>query len=124
MDKYRRTSEIDLIQPPTAAANHSAPEYIYCQSAGKVRSYLGAALQKLQTHGRLVVVGRGGGIQNAITVAELVKRKSQSLHQLNRMGTVSGEDVWEPVDSQLDAYVPIDPLLNHACIRTDSLLKI
>lgn len=45
MEKYRRSKTADDLQQIPL---NLPPDHIYCQSTGKVQSYIGSALSKLQ----------------------------------------------------------------------------
>jgi len=103
MENYTRTAQ-DVV---LSAQAPSSPNEVLCSAHGKVTAYVDVACAMLDRDGdnaRVVIVGKGKGINKAVSTAEALKRKVSGLYQDTRIASEQVVDRWEPVAEKLDVY--------------------
>lgn len=93
--KYRRVSNVD--------AEPLSPSSLRIQSNGKIAGFIASATALLEEPaGEVRIVGRGRAISRAVTVAEILRRKIEGLHQSTGLSSVRIIDEFEPVEEGLE----------------------
>jgi DNA-binding protein Alba len=97
MDKYRR------VEKPKTETEIQENE-IRITTQGKMRNYITYATNLFQQKGssEVVLKAMGRAINKAVTIAEIIKRRIQNLHQNTVINSTDITDVWEPIEEGLD----------------------
>lgn len=96
MEKYRRVpngTTIEDVFPNDA-------NIVRVNVSGKLVNYITYAQEQLSTQGKVQLVGNGRAINRAVTVAEILRR-SDPVHQLTTLRSVSVKDKYEPLEEGL-----------------------
>jgi len=97
MDKYRR------VEKPKSETEIQENE-IRITTQGKMRNYITYATNLFQQKGssEVVLKAMGRAINKTVTIAEIIKRRIQNLHQNTVIDSTDITDVWEPIEEGLD----------------------
>jgi len=97
MDKYRR------VEKPKTETEIQENE-IRITTQGKMRNYITYATNLFQQKGssEVVLKAMGRAINKTVTIAEIIKRRIQNLHQNTVIDSTDITDVWEPIEEGLD----------------------
>lgn len=98
LDKYTRISK--------NTGNISENE-IRVKSSKETKFYVGYALHMLEKSNSesITIKATGNAIPKAVNVVEILKRRVENLHQINRVRNVEVEDTYEPLEEGLDTVV-------------------
>lgn len=74
------------------------------KSGSKIRNIISQAFRLLQNKKgeKIVLIGSGPTVTKTITCAEIIKRKTKGLHQVNKLFYSRIQDTWEPKEDHLD----------------------
>ncbi|PFX28415.1 ribonuclease P protein subunit p25-like protein [Stylophora pistillata] len=77
---------------------------IHVKSGSKIRNIISQAFRLLQNKKgeKVVLIGSGPTVTKTITCAEIIKRKSKGLHQVNKLFYSRIQDTWESKEDHLD----------------------
>jgi len=88
------------------------PNEVRLTSVGNVAPHLAYALNLLRpenpespAHDSILLKAMGLGTKNAITLAEILRRRVPGLHQITKIGSVELKDVWEPTEEGLKTVI-------------------
>ena len=98
LDKYIKTTEKD--------ENLNQFE-IRVKSNKETKYYVGYGLFMLQKQDSdcIIIKATGNAIPKAINIVEILKRRVEGLHQINRIKYVKVQDTYEPIEEGLDVVV-------------------
>ncbi len=99
--KYRRCHREKSIDPPIA------PNEVRITAQGNRNSYITYALTKLDQHPSIMIKAMGRALSQAVTVAEIVKRRVIGLHQITSIDASEITDTWEPLEEGLKTVVTV-----------------
>ncbi|XP_059432597.1 uncharacterized protein LOC132165909 isoform X4 [Corylus avellana] len=96
MDRYQR------VEKPKAETPINENE-IRITTQGRMRNYITYATTLLQEKGsdEIVLKAMGRAINKTVMIAELIKRRIASLHQVTSIGSIDITDTWEPLEEGL-----------------------
>ena len=83
------------------------PFEIRITSGKDTKYYVGYAMYLLdRSNSELVIIkATGSAIPKAVNVVEILKRRVEGLHQINRVKHTEVEDIYEPLEEGLDTVV-------------------
>lgn len=98
LDKYTRISK--------NTGNISENE-IRVKSSKETKFYVGYALHMLEKSNSesITIKATGNAIPKAVNVVEILKRRVENIHQINRVRNVEVEDTYEPLEEGLDTVI-------------------
>jgi ribonuclease P/MRP protein subunit RPP25 len=99
--KYRRSTRTKTADPPIAANE------VRITAQGNRNGYITYALTKLDEHREIVIKAMGRALSQAVTVAEIVKRRVCDLHQITHISASELADTWEPLEEGLKTVVTV-----------------
>jgi DNA-binding protein Alba len=101
MDKYRR---VEKQRQTEESINQNE---IRVTTQGKMRNYISYAASLFQDKEakEIVLKAMGRAINKTVTIAEILKRRVQGLHQITHIDSTDITDVWEPLEEGLDRFV-------------------
>jgi len=96
MNKYHLVSDKKVEEP-------SQDNEIRITKNGLIGGYISYAFKLVQDENKSwVIKAMGQTIHKAITVAEILKRRIEGLHQINELASVKVVDIYEPLEEGLD----------------------
>ena len=98
LDKYHRVSQDK--EPIN-------PFEIRIKSGKDTKFYVGYAMYLLDRNNSEMVIikATGNAIPKAVNVVEILKRRVEGLHQINRIKHAEAEDIYEPLEEGLDTVI-------------------
>eukprot|EP00026_Physarum_polycephalum_P009305 Phypoly_transcript_09423.p1 GENE.Phypoly_transcript_09423~~Phypoly_transcript_09423.p1 ORF type:complete len:328 (+),score=51.45 Phypoly_transcript_09423:194-1177(+) len=104
MDKYRR------VEKPKSDLTDIRENEVRITTQGKMRNYISYATNLLSEQGEkqaseIILKAMGRAINKTVTIAEIIKRRIQGLHQITQIDSTDITDVWEPLEQGLDRVV-------------------
>ncbi|KAK9835165.1 hypothetical protein WJX81_002353 [Elliptochloris bilobata] len=98
VDRYVRVEQRNVEQ---AAIQENE---VRIMAAGKMRNYISyaTALVTEKGHTAVVLKAMGRAINKTVTIAEIIKRRINGLHQDTKIGSVGMTDTWEPLKEGLN----------------------
>ncbi|KAH6557314.1 hypothetical protein KP509_1Z121900 [Ceratopteris richardii] len=97
MDRYQRVEKTHRSEEPIAQNE------IRITTLGRMTNYITYATSLLQdkTTSEIVLKAMGRAINKSVTIAEIIKRRVEGLHQITTIGSTDIVDVWEPLEEGL-----------------------
>jgi ribonuclease P/MRP protein subunit RPP25 len=108
MDQYLKGKNVEeeLTTANIPVAN-LPPKFGWLLVSGstKIRTALGPATRQFKEEGCLVIAGSGNSTSKAVSIAEILKRRNKSVHQITKIGVKKVEEHWDPKSDELDPLV-------------------
>ena len=96
MDHYQKVKSVDKKR------DSREPWDIYVSQGCKLRYVIQHCLKMLGKRDDIVLTGVGAQVSKTITIAEIVKRRTENLYQNTEIYYTNFEDTWEPKDEHKD----------------------
>lgn len=104
---YQVSSTLDKYTRISKNTGNIHENEIRVKSSKETKFYVGYALHMLEKsqNESIVIKATGNAIPKAVNVVEILKRRVEGLHQINRVRNVEVEDTYEPLEEGLDTVI-------------------